>query len=141
MDNKTVTIPRNMNEIMREVIGDYIKTNPVLPEEEEMEAECLMNLRNEIAMYNCYTSKDNKLRIPVVLSDWGIAQLLLKKYHIVNVCFDGLAESAYSPLAIYIEDGEKAGTYSMDENDLKKIIVRLNNSITQRGINEVLNKI
>ena len=77
MDNKTVTIPRNMNEIMREVIGDYIKTNPVLPEEEEMEAECLMNLRNEIAMYNCYTSKDNKLRIPVVLSDWGIAQLLL----------------------------------------------------------------
>ena len=36
MDNKTVTIPRNMNEIMREVIGDYIKTNPVLPEEEEM---------------------------------------------------------------------------------------------------------
>lgn len=29
----------------------------------------------------------------------------------------------------------------MDENDLKKIIVRLNNSITQRGINEVLNKI
>ena len=55
MDNKTVTIPRNMNEIMREVIGDYIKTNPVLPEEEEIEAECLMNLRNEIAMYNCYT--------------------------------------------------------------------------------------
>ena len=58
MDNKTVTIPRNMNEIMREVIGDYIKTNPVLPEEEEMEAECLMNLRNEIAMFNFYTSKD-----------------------------------------------------------------------------------
>lgn len=137
---KKITIPRNMNEIMRQAIGDYLKTKPVLPEEEEMEAECLAIIRNDIEMYNYYT-KGNKLRIPVVLSDWGIAQLLLKKYHIVNVCFDGLAESAYSPLAIYIEDGEKAGTYSLDENDLKKVIVRLNNSITQRGINEVLNKI
>lgn len=138
---KKINIPRNMNEIMRQAIGDYLKANPVLPEEEEMEADCLAIIRNDIAMYNCNTSKDNKLRIPVVLSEYGIAQLLLKKYHIVNVCFDGLAESAYSPLAIYIEDGEKAGTYSLDENDLKKVIVRLNNSITQRGINEVLNKI
>ena len=140
MDNKTVTIPRNMNEIMRQVIFDYLKTTPVLPEEEEMEAECLMMLRNETVMYNAVVSS-GRLQIPAVLSAWGIAQLLLKKYHIVNVCFYGLEESAYTPLAIYIEEGEKAGTYSMDEDDLKKVIVRLNNSITQRGINEVLNKI
>ena len=139
--SQPVTNSGSLNGIIRGVNEDYLTKNPNLPEPEEIEYEILAILRNQIMLHNSIALPGTKYKIPETLPNVSIKEVMLKKYRLVNVFFDGMKESDCGLLAIYMESGKQAGTYSADMDIICGEILRFNNSITKKGMDEVIHLI
>lgn len=139
--SQPVTNSGSLNGIVRGVNEDYLTKNPNLPEPEEIEHDILGMLRNEIMFHNSMAVPGTKYKIPETLPNISIEEVMQKKYRFVNIFFDGMKESDCGLLAIYMESGERAGTYSYDMDIIRREILRFNNSITKRGMDEVIHLI
>ena len=139
--SQPVTNSGSLNGIIRGVNEDYLTMNPNLPEPEKIEHEVLCMLRNQIRFFNSMVQSKERLKSPEVLPKISIAEFTLKKYRLVNVFFNGMKESDCGLLAIYMESGERAGTYSSDMDIIYKEILRFDNSITKKGMDEVIHLI
>ncbi len=139
--SQPVTNSGSLNGIIRGVNEDYLTKNPNLPEPEEIEHDILGMLRNEIMFHNSMALPGTKYKIPETLPNVSVEEVMQKKYRFVNIFFDGMKESDCGLLAIYMESGERAGTYSYDMDIIRREILRFNNSITKRGMDEVIHLI
>ena len=131
--------PKNM--IIQDATDDYINNlnlaNP--PEPEVIEMELLDAIETAIGAENALRAKGAKLKVPTELTPNQIARLINTLYPIATISCAGInADPKYDLLAMYMENGDDAGTYSTSEIEISKIAKRFNHNLSIKGFDEVL---
>ena len=129
------------DEIITTVTDDYLQNMSPdnHPDLNAIQAELLIQTRSILNSYNNLVAKAQSYPLPKELVASQIAAVIMKTEYIVNVDMVGDRSSAeFCVLAMYIADGDNAGTYSYDEVSFKRPIRKLKPNISQAELKNVL---
>ena len=143
---KGVIYTRSRNLIIEEVTDDFLKklkTNYPNGCKPSILASDLIDAVNDvIALENEGRSKGNKLKPLIDITPLQAAALILSTAKVICVDTNPLEEKdEHKMLAVYADKGEKRGTYSTDENDIKKLIQAYSNLMTEHEINSTIDNL
>ena len=106
-------------------VDDYLSSlsSASPPSLSDIEPEVLRLTYDEFDLHNAACQKDERWQKPHFMMPRQIGRVLLalQDIKVVALC-DDQYDPDYSPLAIYQDSGEKAGTYTVSENVIKKLI-------------------
>lgn len=133
---------RTKNQIIDDTTDAYIENldldNPPTPE--EIAIELVQKIEDQIVLENQLRSKGTGFKIPETLTFDQIASLMAALYPIARISCAGLsADTEYDLLAIYVPDGDDAGTYVTYKEVFYKLARRFNRRLNSREFDEIMN--
>ena len=137
---------KTKSQVLREITQDYLNkldmNNP--PSPDEIIASLLSQIEKTFDLMNTARGATGKYagrawHIPLNLSTQQIADIMLKRYHIVRVsCMNAAAGSDYDLLAIYQTEGANEGIYVTDESLFREIARQYNYERKKKDLEEVI---
>lgn len=134
----TNAIPRNqvMQTITTQYLSQYTKDNH--PEPKDIEKELVQLIKNEFLVVNTAQDKSTRWAIPSSLPPAVIADVMAALYHIYRVPLAGPdADSDTNVLAIYQQNNERHGTYSIKKEDFYCIAKQYNYTLSSKDFDEI----
>lgn len=123
--------------LIREVtVGFLAALNTAQPADIEGMKTDLMELINDtIMMYNAsLTCKDGKFKCISTLPNFVIAEIILHFHLVVKIHLDG---GSCEP-AVYCGSGENMGLYTIDREEIRKVIKPYNWNMSERDVKEII---
>jgi phage/plasmid primase, P4 family, C-terminal domain len=131
---------RTINDVLRTTTLDYLDgldlNNP--PDPTTIETELLDKIRFEFEVENACKPKNRHWRIPKVLDNFIIAEIILKINHVRRIKW--AVDGTTYDLAIYQKSGEHEGIYSIEPEDIRNMICEYNASIGDKSIQEIIHR-
>ena len=129
---------RTKNQIIQEVTDATIARLVPTDTPEKISEEVTQDIEGLIVLENISRGKGYGFRVPEVLPNSVIADLMAAMFPIRCVACAGLdADEKFDLLCLYAADGPDAGTYVENENALYRLAIRYNRQLTQNGFDEV----
>lgn len=135
---------RTLNDIIATCTKEYLESINMddLPSPDEVEHQLINSIRGEILLANETLPKGSKMQVPQKLNPSQLADIMLFTHRIVRVkCAGESGDPSYDLLAIYQDTGENKGLYTADDNEIKRICMNYNYSISSKEMSEVMEKL
>lgn len=109
------------------------------PHASVLEQQLLSTTNQALKMYNdSGVSKAESHALHKTLTNWQIAQILLRLHHVVRIAPDvKQTDREYDLLAMYNFDGQRYGTYTTSEDDIRTVARGYNASLALKAFDEV----
>ena len=135
---------RTRNQIIDEVTKAYIAklnlANP--PSPEVISIELVQEMETELSLENSMRPKHSQFRYPESLSFDQIADIMAKLYPIARISCAGCnADPEYDLLALYVENGQDAGTYRNSEEEIYRLAIRFNRRLSSKEFAELITRL
>lgn len=105
----------------------------------ELKGTIIANSRNEILIYNSIAQPGAKWKVPTELNSYQTAYILIHM-HKVALIETGVSENNEDKLllGIYVEDGDRKGTYVTTETQIRRIARQYKKSLTKKELGEIM---
>lgn len=123
------TVERELLELTRTAIDEY----NLGPEDTSVPAGSPLKDR-----YPNQRRGDDRLRKKTKLEPFQIAMCLMRCHRARGIYWNGEREGGNFDVGLYRPDGDDAGVYDTDEENLKKVIRAYNRTISKRDVDEVM---
>ena len=128
-----------VDQIFRDTVEDQLKilkTKSPLPSTDDITKQMLHALTLAAEADNLNRPKTQKLKMPETLNPILIGDIILNLYPVCRISFtDGGSNGV---LAMYCEDGDKAGLYDISDEAIERLIQKFNYLIKKREMDEVI---
>ncbi len=128
-----------IKEVTVEAVNDML-LQVTSPSPDDITSEILERCTQAVLMHNEVAQPGDKWKVPVSLSPFQIAYLVLQFHHVILLdTKTSNGRRDHMALALYMEDGPQAGLYTTSHTALRCMIRRYRWSIQRREVSRVLN--
>ena len=134
---------KTYNQIILDVTDEYLdelQNSPTKISPDEVERELMARTVLELKLENqSRPEKDTHLSIPQQLNFAQLAQILIRRHHVVRIApSDKNTDRDYDLLAVYAESGPDEGIYLTSEDHIRSVARLYNRSLTINASKEVM---
>lgn len=138
----TYHLPTTYNQVVNDTVHDYldaIMSSGTRPTPQQIEADLLRQICDDLGDLNTLRPKGSKFQIPRVLPPAAIAHIVKALYPVCKIpCAGKETDPAYDVVGLYQDSGPDAGLYATSDLVFRRLLRQYNFTASERDFREFM---